>query len=66
MSRPAKGSAKLVPKPVRLTEGDHKRVQRASQSCGMSPAEFRRWAIMEAVEDLEEDAIFPHPSEVNK
>lgn len=48
MSRPAKGSAKLIPKPVRLNEAGHALVVKAAKLKGVTPAEFRRTAVLDA------------------
>ncbi len=48
MSRPAKGPAKLTPKPVRLDQCGHALVAKAASIKGVTPAEFRRLAVLEA------------------
>lgn len=48
MSRPAKGSAKLIPKPVRLDEAGHALITKAAKLKGVTPAEFRRTAVLDA------------------
>mgnify|MGYP000932307819 CR=1 FL=1 len=56
MSRPAKGAGKLIPKPVRLTADEHRRTEQSAQRRGMTPAEFRRQAVLAATNHDAQDA----------
>jgi uncharacterized protein (DUF1778 family) len=59
MSRPAKGAYKLIPKPVRLTKECHDFVAQAASIKGVTPAEFRRDAVLEAALDVVLQAAVP-------
>ena len=59
VSRPAKGARKLLPKPVRLTQEGHDFVAQAASIKGITPAEFRRDAVLEAALDVVLQAAVP-------